>query len=484
MDNTVYVIGIPTKKEYITEEITSFINDGIPTLYLFSSNPRQLVNGYNFFIDNDFFYSAIPQITETLIKGKKVYCTVSPDPFSFTEETVSFSRRTAKQFVSIIDLIRAEFPNTRIAFCTYGSPYLYDAAYVKAFRSPTPNFNWKVIDVASFDEASPQNFYEVAILFTDHLKHPYRNPSRYDRSGLFFANPNPTIPSDTHTDKTFEQIADETALTYAGKNPIVAWSGGIDSTVAVAAFVKNNIPFRVTVGVNAKKENPELHDYLVANFNTITIPDDNDLSDIGEEGDLLVTGEPADNIFPELKTDFIRGTENFSEIITSSRNVNLDDYAHILLSPVPDSMLYNNFKSLFIEKHSNHFQCDISRSEALYNSYLLPIIQKFPFEVKHCYQFQYFFKFIFNYQEVIDKTIRRGTEWKYNIKGFFDTPDFQRWSITNLDFNFETYSTNYLVDKQISKQYNYDVFKMESLLSKHKYPSLLSKNQHNHNMPT
>jgi hypothetical protein len=77
-----------------------------------------------------------------------------------------------------------------------------------------------------------------------------------DRSGIFLSGDQVTIPQDTHTTKTYATIMDETAQSYADLNPIVLWSGGMDSTAILAAFVKNNINFSVTLDANTQAESP------------------------------------------------------------------------------------------------------------------------------------------------------------------------------------------------------------------------------------
>jgi hypothetical protein len=272
---------------------------------------------------------------------------------------------------------------------------------------------------------------------------------------------------------TYAQIVDETAMTYAGQNPIVAWSGGIDSTVIVAAFIKNNIDFRVTVGKCSLKENPEMHAHLVANYKTIEIPDDNDFSNIADTSSIIVTGEPNGHLFSRLKQNYLPNVQTFNSIITSAENVNPSDYDDELLAEVPNEYLYNNVREYFIKKYQDNYKSTEEEASTLYDEYLKPKIDKFPFEVKHYYQLVFFFKLIFGYQEILTAPFIKGSKCKNPVRAFFDTQNFQRWAITNLDANFEAYSTNYKTEKYVCKEYIYDVFKMPSQLELHKYPSEL-----------
>ena len=475
MNNQVYVVGIPTHPELVTPELTSFVNDGIPTLYVFDGNIKEEVNNYSWFKENSFKFLLLDEvINENLIQLHRVICHIGINIYDHGQGVIAMPKRIAQKLANQIDVIKEKYPNTRIAFITFGDPYVYDRHISRAIRLRP---EWQVIRCQTHIDPIINKFYELAILCSTELKKGYKKNAPYDRSGLFFDNPNPTIPADTHTDKRIEQILDETALSYANQNPIIAWSGGIDSTAIVASFVKNNIDFRVTVGKSSQKENPELHDYFVANFNTITIPDDNNLSGIEDKTSLIITGEPADHLFPEISTNFDPNNVNFIDVISGGDDIDIDNYANIFLTPVDQQYLYNNVREYFVTRHANYYQCDKSKGEDLYDTYLLPIIEKFPFEVKHYYQFKFFFKFIFNYQATIDSHFIKGSKCKNPTRGFFDTPDFQRWALTNLDYNFENYAVNYKTDKLFLREYSHKIFSFNSVLNAVKYPSLLNPYQ-------
>ena len=469
-NNTVYLLGIPTAEKYVSEELLSFINDGVPTLYLFKGPAGKLFDGYNFFNAQNFIHAgSLDNVTEELCQNSRVL--TGPGNIYPQTNSKHFARNVAENFIEVITSIKNRFPNIRIAYMTFGSPTLHDLWVPIALNLSSP-FEFRVIDTDYTDVANLNKFNQVAIILSGETANEMiglcDKPVPFDRSGLFFHNDSPTIPSDTNTTKTFAQIVDETALTYAGKNPIVAWSGGIDSTTVVAAFIKNNIPFRVTINSKAQTENPEVYDYLVANHNTITIPNNNNLSNFNEEG-IVVTGECADQLYPGIRTNLIPNVPNWRQIVMEG---SIDNHSDMLMGSVNTEYLYNNVRESFTTRHSNNFKCDITKSQDLFDNYLLPIINSFPITVNHFYELKFFYKFIFKYQDCVKDNFVNGTGIKNEVVAFFNTDDFQRWALTNMNYNFENYSINYTKYKTPNREYNHSVLNFESLLEQTKYPSL------------
>ena len=135
------------------------------------------------------------------------------------------------------------------------------------------------------------------------------NSQVVDRSGIFFEFPFPTIPKDTYTNKTYSEIIDQTAELYRYKNPVVSWSGGIDSTVPICAFIKNNIDFSVLLNSGNQAENPELYEYLLNNHITINT-DTTGLELL--KGRFLITGDINDQLFPAIQHSFVLFTKEFN----------------------------------------------------------------------------------------------------------------------------------------------------------------------------
>lgn len=491
MTPTIYALGIPTKPDFITQELSNFMNNGVPTLYITMNNWGEKFDGYNFFEQNNFQHIGkyTADITAERIQNseKRLLCAFHVNPFDYFTSSpdgavIALPKRIGRRINDILNEIRLALPTIRIAFCTWGSPWICNRSVLAALNDSQCPFTWNVMDVRSFDDPDSDKFYKAGFVIYGVLpKDSYRRLPMDRSGGIFFPSDVPAdlrIPADTHTDLTYTQIVDETALSYTGQSPIVAWSGGIDSTLIVAAFIKNNVDFKVTVGNSTLKENPEMHAYLVANYNTIELPDDNDFSNIADTSSVIVTGEPNGHLFPRLKPNFmLDSSEHFNYVITSAETINLSDHADKLLIDVPDEYLYNNVRESFIRNYCKTYKSTETEAATLYDEYLKPKIDQFPFECRHYYQLLFFFKLIFGYQEILIDPFIKGSKCKNPARPFFHTPNFQRWAITNMDVNFETYCTNYQTEKQICKQYIADVLNMPNQLQLHKYPSQISATQ-------
>ena len=284
-----------------------------------------------------------------------------------------------------------------------------------------------------------------------------------DRSGIFFDFPFPTIPKDTYTNKTYNEIIDQTAELYRYKNPVVSWSGGIDSTVPIAAFIKNNIDFSVILNSENLAENPELYEYLLNNQETI----DTDITGLEAiKGRLLVTGDVNDQLFPSVQHSFVPRTKGFKTYIKDTNKI--DPFYQ---DKIADSLKYRSALDYFIQVHSMIYEVDSSVSTKLFNEYLVPKIQQFPITVKYAYQLKWYFRFIFKYTKNLNRVFKQAGAIKGEARPFFDTEDFQRWAITNVDYNYEHYSINFKTYKLPAKQYNFDVLKLDVLLTQHKRAS-------------
>lgn len=307
------------------------------------------------------------------------------------------------------------------------------------------------------------------------------NSELTDRSGIFLTGSTITIPQDTHTTKSYSMIMDETAQSYANLNPVVMWSGGVDSTAILAAFVKNNIQFSVTIDSNTQEEAPVMYEYVRANFDCIALNN----YDIGDglsvfnmmkqkvTDRILVTGDCNDQIFPVLQHHLAIGKKFFKFHALAVGTDRINDFYK---TPVDNSIKYMPARDYFVVNHSRIHACDVSQSQALYDSVIAPKLSQFPIATQYAYQLVSYFRFIFKYQMHLDYLNKLNTTNTLNntFKAFYHTDDFQRWSITNFENNYETQSTTYLTMKTNVKQYSYDVFRMDEVLQQHKRASGLA----------
>jgi hypothetical protein len=308
-----------------------------------------------------------------------------------------------------------------------------------------------------------------------------------DRSGIFLPGSEVTIPTDTYTDKTYDQILDETAQSYADLNPVVMWSGGVDSTAILAALVKNNIKFSVAFDRNSQEESPNLYNYIIENFDCLPLNNYN-LGGTGPfqmikqpvDNRIVVTGDCNDQIFPILQHHVALGKMFFKYHVERVGTENIDDFYR---QPLNNDIKYMHSRDYFVANHSRIHQCDTAQSQSLYDTVLAPKLSQFPIATEYAYQTISYFRFIFKYQmhlDNLDNMTKRNT-LNNRFQAFYNTDDFQRWSITNFENTFETESTTYLTMKTRLKQYSYDVFKIDEILDQHKRGS--SPAPHHLNLP-
>jgi len=312
------------------------------------------------------------------------------------------------------------------------------------------------------------------------------NPSD-DRFGVFLDNPNKSLSlSDLQTTKTFSEITDETALTYANKNVAVAWSGGIDSSLIVAALYKNKIDFKVTVmHEQCEAENPDMYEWVIKNCNIIELNEEtrfNDLYDHVENGGSLVSGDPADQLFPSIRYNLMPGVQ-------TQKNIYLENYSYseedlkLLTQSYPDEYFYNNIKER-IEFNCKMIETRFNLPSNFADDVIQFIIQRLLINnlaIQHFYQLKWLVKFIFKYNKNLQRLsmLVKRSFMKYDREDinfvqydFFDTLDYQAWAWTNLNNNFSTQSLTAYTYKLDAKQYIVDVTGLQSQLSLIKVPSL------------
>jgi hypothetical protein len=308
-----------------------------------------------------------------------------------------------------------------------------------------------------------------------------------DRFGIFLDNPNKTLNlSDLQTPLTFAQITDLTALRYANKDVAVAWSGGIDSSLIIAALYKHHIPFKVTVlHERCKAENPDMYAWVLANCDIIELDQQthfNNLYDYLKDGGSIISGDPADQLFPSIRYNLIEGITS-QKTLYFQGNRDYGDNLEVLTQSYPDEYFYNNIKQR-IEFNcgvvAEHFSIPQDFSTEIFDFFKRRLLlNNIPF--KHFYQLKWLVKFVFKYNKNLqrlsryiknDFTLYSRAPISFEQYDFFDTLQYQSWAWTNLDKNFETQSTTALTYKMPAKEYVVDVTGLNSQLNLLKMPSL------------
>jgi hypothetical protein len=468
-NNDLYILGIPTSESLVTDELLSFVNDQTPTILLFNSASAKEVNGYSFIKSKNIVTVPIDGVETALQDTHIVCCSLGKNIYLSDDGMHQSVEQIKDNFFDRINVVKQLYPNIRLAYCVFKSPYTYIGEWLNKAINSNTKYSISVIDCKSFEDDNTHNFSKfIKIVTPKAATYLLEIPEPFevrDKSGIFFKNDNPTLIKETYTNKTFEQIVDETALTYAGKKPLVAWSGGIDSTTILAAFIKNNIDFKVTFNDRVLIENKDVYDYIKDKYEIVNIPNTLNLSEL-QTDNLIVTGEGCDQLYPKTHSDYIPGFPSLTTILLTQ---NIKDYEDILLAPVDPAYLYNNVKQVFINRYINKFKVSEDTAINFYESYVVPVLNKMPINIEHFYQLDFMIKLIFNY----DHNIKDSSLDKYykDVVSFYDTENFQRWAITNLDANFREYGLTYLTHKSPNKDYNYSVFKIPSLLNQIKMHS-------------
>jgi len=488
---SVTILGMPVTSAHETDEITAFLSNttnkifitdnncsydvGASYSYQDADNPVFLVEeheeGYNF-LKNNFTIHNYSQKGIGDDNTDTTYAYLMEDPIYSLDNPLTINQRIKKLKSQLVS-VQADNPDKEVVYLIYNNPHKFCGNYLftsKLKRLIGNEFSLTFINpkkwLAPNITEELDQFLELKHLFNLDMR--YSQTFMFDPSGWFFSNPNPSIILD-NTDKTLTQIMDETALTYAELDspPVIMWSGGIDSNAIVAAFVKNNIPFKVTINEKARADFPELYDHIVANYTTVTIREDLNLIESGITDDVIVTGHCADTLFPGLVHNANLDYPNFDAIISQDK---FAEYENYLNTPVDDSLKYNNAESYFKDRYKFMYGYTDEQTQDYWDNYLKPKIDKFPFTVNHWYQLKHYIQYIFQYEN--EKTsYANAVSGGYDpnkIKVFFAADDFARWQNTNMDSNFELYSQHYTQYKYPLKQYAYDVFGIDSILTRYK----------------
>ncbi|MEI8195368.1 MAG: hypothetical protein WCI73_05615 [Phycisphaerae bacterium] len=307
-----------------------------------------------------------------------------------------------------------------------------------------------------------------------------------DRFGIFFDNPYKTLTlSDLYTDKSFAEITDLTAQTYIDKNVAVCWSGGIDSSLIVAALYKHNIDFQVTVTHDrCKAENPDMYEWVLKNCKVIDLDEAtyfNNLYDHVKSGGSIVSGDPADQLFPSIRYNLLPGVEPQKGLY--KKNMGYGDNLKLFTQTYSDEYFYNNIIErikINCDLVSEKFTLPDSFSEEV-TRFVIRRLLLSNIHLKHYYQLKWLIKFTFKYKQNLQRVSKMVEKYftnndrdpvdfvQYDV---FDTLEYQSWAWTNLDKNFETQSLTALTYKMDAKQYIADVTGLSSQLNLIKIPSL------------
>lgn len=254
------------------------------------------------------------------------------------------------------------------------------------------------------------------------------------------------------TNKTYEDMAVERAeqLKQLDGDIYLMYSGGVDSTTALVAFLiswsKEELQrVHILASSQSVSEFPEMWDLVVENFKGRITTSYTHMEKACEKG-YVITGEHGDQIFG---SDVIKKIVKFRDenALHSSWEENMP-------------LVYQN---LFGETVSKKF-IDVYRETLV----------ACPFPIKTCFDWAWWFNFTNKWQHVKYRLLSYK-DWKDpknnfpKIHHFFDTPDWQRWSLDNHDKKIERSLTSY---KFTAKEFIVKHTNFTDYLSKEKKGSL------------
>jgi len=249
------------------------------------------------------------------------------------------------------------------------------------------------------------------------------------------------IPEDYHTDMSFEECCYESANSlWSLKKPIhVSWSGGIDSTTVLLSMLETKPKdgeLFVRYTNESAREFPSLYEKLIRGkfipTNSVFDKDYYDLPDI-----IRVSGDCGDGVY---------GTDH--GLLLSK---------HHLLDMSINNIYHWTTKDLY-SKASAKYVRDENKNEIL--DAVLEYISYSPIQIKTLFDMYWWIYFNTKWMDIqLKKTVKwsQSLNWKNHIS-FYNTPNFQRWSITNHEIKFQ----NQLKDfKKPSKEFIHKHFKDE-----------------------
>lgn len=279
-------------------------------------------------------------------------------------------------------------------------------------------------------------------------------------------DPFPDFSNNTKSNLTFSEICDQRALDIVNQardeqRPIhVFWSGGIDSTAALIALLKNIDPKdqKELITVFLNKESIDEYPYFYTNviLPNLKVRVIDDSYDFLLGNPIIVTGELGDQLFGSVIMDDLLNLQ-------SSRS-NIDIFHQPYKSVMPKFLRYR-------------LKTDDKELVANLMDYLFPLIEKCPWPIVSMYDCLWWMNFTLKWQHVDQRfsvgfhleTLDLFNSYKL-CAHFFKTEAFQQWSVANPDLKIKNTWASY---KFPAKEYIYEFSKDKCYFEdKHKVPSI------------
>lgn len=257
-----------------------------------------------------------------------------------------------------------------------------------------------------------------------------------DRTGLLshclqFQTPNLSVPDKGSPVSLQECIASRCSELSRLKNPVLMWSGGIDSTLVFYALKESGIRFECTISEDAKTEYPRLYEEIRNNEHEgVTPVSTKVILEENRSNKTFITGEIGDQII---------GTDKF---LTKYTDFNSRS------RPAEEEFTSAEYKEYYTAIRKVLGKNDLTVAE-----------------------FAWALNFLFKFSHVAHRTRNYFNFKKNEVVHFFLTDMFQRWALHNYESNVNFDSiTDY---KMAYKDYIYSINgDAEYRTNKVKIPSL------------
>jgi hypothetical protein len=486
-----HLFGVPTNETLVTQQHLDLIDEE-NVVFVMHANMFEEVDGYNFFKQQDFNFCEYSEVPELLSSNtKRIIFNINSYDVEWNPARIQEDLRV--QYISaLLDDLKEKLGGAKIVFSCFGN-VLHYRRYLYEFARRPEKHKCSMVNTKSSTNGDVEIFHSISNILwgNEFSERAYKNETPYDRSGIFVESGS-RLPSLDVAPKPIFDILDERAESFRSSNNLILWSGGVDSTAILAAFSKNNVPFKVTVSDHTRFENQELHDYVVQNFDHITIDNTFDLTTIAQDYK-IIHGGCADALFPRCRWDCDNRGETGSyphfKTITAAiaRGSNtafgtpydMQAAYELSLQPIALSSIQTGHE--YWELLSDMLQSRklVKRGDTEYlaqiKQYVDDKIAKWPLPITYHYELEFMFRFIFSYHFCVSEMIQRVIKTNGNdVIDFFNTDSFQQWSLINFADNVIDYTETPLRERYFLKEYAYNYFNIESILEKTKLSSLLN----------